>query len=99
MLFIPVFKKVYRLCQKLVGHRAHDVDGLLLGLDDVSRLGVLGQTLERADLLACAQHRNMNVERAPYPPSPSTLARAQLASVALRSNRAVGYTCMNTPAR
>lgn len=43
-----------RLCQELVGHGAHDVDGLLLSLDDVAGLGILGQALERAHELACS---------------------------------------------
>ena len=46
------------LCEKLVGHSAHHVDGRLLGLDDVSRLGVLGQALEGADERACQTMRH-----------------------------------------
>jgi len=53
---IPPKTRTARLCQKLVGNGAHDVDGLLLGLDDVAGLGILGQALEGADELACTAH-------------------------------------------
>ena len=72
LLFIEILPPpINHLCQELVGHRAHDVDGLLLGLDDVTRLGVLRQALQRADLLACA-HSNTKGQherrRKPIPP-------------------------------
>jgi len=44
-----LFFRAHCLCQQLVRHGAHDIDSLLLGLDNVAGLGILGKALESAD--------------------------------------------------